>query len=257
VSGIVSRGRRGSTVVPNHRWEDTELDSYDLHVAGWVASHADSYRAEYVTRNEIARRTGISAKRVSTSLATLTRLGIVSIETATHSGGGGVRWVVTFDFDAWEGALSGGAVSPTMPGTSAPADPADTSPLGETQERTSLAVVPTDDVTPREPATAALGTALASHYFDQFWAAYPRKVGKPAARRAFLAAVKRAMLLDIAEGLARWRGHWAAENRPEFIPHPATWLNQDRWDDQPTPPSKPRSKTSSILDHMAKKAEGR
>jgi hypothetical protein len=66
--------------------------------------------------------------------------------------------------------------------------------------------------------------------FEDFWAAYPRKVGKDAARKAWTAAKKRAPIAEIAAGLnaARW------PTDAQFIPHPATWLNQGRWQDNPS-----------------------
>lgn len=106
---VRSRGRRGGTIVPNWRWEDPALDSYTLHVAGWLASHTDSYR-DTVSRNAIARATGISRTRVSDSLTKLEALGVIEIETgddrlvnepgSDHPSRG--RWRITFDFDTWE-----------------------------------------------------------------------------------------------------------------------------------------------------------
>jgi hypothetical protein len=113
----------------------------------------------------------------------------------------------------------------------------------------SSALIPTDATT-GAVVQIVVGDRVIRDYFDDFWTVYPRKVGKPAARRAWNGAVKRAAVIDIAEGLRRWVEHWRAENRPEFIPHPSTWLNQDRWDDEPTPASKPRSKTASTLDAL-------
>lgn len=69
--------------------------------------------------------------------------------------------------------------------------------------------------------------------FDVFWAAYPRKVGKGAARKAFakLPAAVFPLLVPAVEAqkqCAQWR-----KNGGEYIPNPATWLNQERWDDKP------------------------
>ena len=67
-------------------------------------------------------------------------------------------------------------------------------------------------------------------HFEDFWAAYPRKVGKGAARAAFDRARKRgATVAEIASGLCRQV--WPKDR--QFIPHPATWLNQGRWQDEP------------------------
>lgn len=74
--------------------------------------------------------------------------------------------------------------------------------------------------------------------FDKFWAAYPRKVGKEAARKAFLKArVPVETLLDAIEQQKR-SAQWTRDNG-QFIPHPATWLNQGRWEDECTPAKKP------------------
>ncbi len=79
--------------------------------------------------------------------------------------------------------------------------------------------------------------------FDEFWACYPRKVAKGAARRAFAKALKIASMEEILEGVARYRQEIRQKStEPQFICHPATWLNQERWADEyeidlgPAPP---------------------
>lgn len=69
--------------------------------------------------------------------------------------------------------------------------------------------------------------------FDTFWSAYPKKVGKDAARKAFEkrnpdAELLSQMLAAIAVQAAseQWR-----KDEGQFIPNPATWLNQARWED--------------------------
>lgn len=68
--------------------------------------------------------------------------------------------------------------------------------------------------------------------FDLFWTAYPRKVAKPAARKAWkkLADVDQQPAID---ALACWP--FKPDN--EYQPHPATWLNNRRWEDETTPES--------------------
>lgn len=69
--------------------------------------------------------------------------------------------------------------------------------------------------------------------FNEFWAAYPRKIGKPAAERAYR-KLKPAEHDAVMGGLAVWAKYWAERGEPEFTPHPSTFLNQRRWEDQPT-----------------------
>ena len=68
--------------------------------------------------------------------------------------------------------------------------------------------------------------------FERFWAVYPKRVAKRAARRAFAAAVKagadpEAMIANAA-GYARER----AGQDARFTKHPATWINEC-WEDDP------------------------
>lgn len=66
--------------------------------------------------------------------------------------------------------------------------------------------------------------------FAGFWEAWPNKVGKPAALKAFLAARKRDGLDAIVDGVFAY----IREKPPDRSwLNPATFLNQDRWKDQP------------------------
>lgn len=68
--------------------------------------------------------------------------------------------------------------------------------------------------------------------FDLFWLAYPRKAGKGAARRKFEQALKRTTALSIMQALAAQKAAGMFSPDPQFIAHPATWLHQDRFDDE-------------------------
>ncbi len=67
--------------------------------------------------------------------------------------------------------------------------------------------------------------------FDIFWQEYPKKVGKEAARKSWYKI--RPNLQDVLKTLA-----WQKESKQwfekggQFIPNPATWINQHRWDDE-------------------------
>lgn len=79
--------------------------------------------------------------------------------------------------------------------------------------------------------------------FEQFWSAYPRKVGKAPARKAFdkLAAEH---MREILDGVVRFS---TDPNLPEmqFIPYPATWLNREGWNDDPYPTRSTGAKLSN------------
>jgi hypothetical protein len=72
--------------------------------------------------------------------------------------------------------------------------------------------------------------------FDRFWSAYPRHVGKQAAAKAFAKITPDEKLLGVMlAALARQNGseQWLRDGG-QFVPHPATWLNGRRWEDEIT-----------------------
>jgi len=84
------------------------------------------------------------------------------------------------------------------------------------------------------PEYRVQSTESEEHPFDRFWSLYPRKVNKEAARKAWRrlapdAALEQTMAQAIADQ-RRWP-QWVKDGG-QFIPHPATWLNGRRWEDQ-------------------------
>ena len=72
--------------------------------------------------------------------------------------------------------------------------------------------------------------------FDSFWKEYPKKVSKQEAVKAFNKLEPNTTLLDtILEALRAQKrsSDWTRDNG-QYIPHPATWLNQRRWEDEGT-----------------------
>jgi|GEM_PF-2953722 len=68
--------------------------------------------------------------------------------------------------------------------------------------------------------------------FDEFWMMYPRKVAKAAAKKVW-ARLTEEQQLQAAKAIANHCQYWKAkETALEFIPHAATWLNQERWEDE-------------------------
>jgi hypothetical protein len=70
--------------------------------------------------------------------------------------------------------------------------------------------------------------------FATFWREYPRKVAKPQALKAWK-KIKPAshIFADLMAGLERQKaGEQWQKDGGQFIPHPATWLNARRWEDE-------------------------
>ena len=73
--------------------------------------------------------------------------------------------------------------------------------------------------------------------FEVFWQHYPRRVGKLAAAKAYEKARRLASAEDIVAGIERYK-----RTKPAYADwcHPATYLNQGRWMDEPDPARAPR-----------------
>ena len=68
--------------------------------------------------------------------------------------------------------------------------------------------------------------------FDRFYSLYPRKVGRVVAQRSFTKLNKRDKQLAY-DGLLKYIRFWeSSKTEKQFIPHPSTWLNQKRWEDE-------------------------
>ena len=67
--------------------------------------------------------------------------------------------------------------------------------------------------------------------FDQFWREYPKKVGKQAAIKAFKRVKVPVDTLLTAIDRQKRGDQWSRDNG-RYIPNPATWLNQGRWEDE-------------------------
>ena len=84
-----------------------------------------------------------------------------------------------------------------------------------------------------------------SDVFDEWWDAYPLKKGKGAARVAYAKARKKVPADKLQGAVEVFRDD---PNRGDtYLPHPTTWLNEERWDDEPyqEPGQKARKMTNA------------
>jgi hypothetical protein len=78
--------------------------------------------------------------------------------------------------------------------------------------------------------------------FAEFWKVYPNKTGKGAALKAW---TKHTPTLSAVLKALDWQTRqsaWTKDNG-QFIPHPATWLNRQGWEDEPFHTPQPTSHT--------------
>lgn len=71
--------------------------------------------------------------------------------------------------------------------------------------------------------------------FDEFWKLYPRKVAKAPAQKAWKARVRTETLArQVITALRRHIAahQWHDKARLQYVPHAASWLNAERWNDE-------------------------
>lgn len=94
--------------------------------------------------------------------------------------------------------------------------------------------------------------------FSEFWTAYPKKVGKDAAWRVWQRRRPSQELADAILAAIETQRDYLMREEGRFIPNPATWLNQGRWQDEPPPVPQPKERAfsaSEIADARAARAK--
>lgn len=92
--------------------------------------------------------------------------------------------------------------------------------------------------------------------FSAFWTAYPNKKSKPQAAKAFAKAVRKVSVGVMLEAVSRQR-LWPSWIEG-YVPHASTWLNNERWADEPDLERKirpnDRTRTSAKSEHLERVA---
>lgn len=115
-------------------------------------------------------------------------------------------------------------------------------PIDKNVQENNTSINNTNNNTPLTPQGVETG-------FEIFWAAYPKKTSKPAATKAW-AKLKpneetvRTMLAAIEA--AKQTADWKKEGG-KYIPYPATWLNNRRWEDCLAAGAKPADRLRRFL----------
>jgi hypothetical protein len=259
----------------SHRWmkfwpqdwqSDPGLRSCSMAARGlWIECIAIMHRAEPYghlsvngvapTAKRLAGMVGATEREVERLMAELAEAGVYSV---TPEGTIYSRRMVRDARLSEEGreavtkrwANKGNDAKPNTPPNRVPTREPDSPP-------SSLEAEADTEAEKNPPTPRKRGSAKSHPDFPDFWAAYPRKVGRGAAEKAFAKAIEKgASVGDIAAGLNRQ----AWPDNPRFIPHPATWLNQGRWQDDPAaaapPAAEPPSKIDWLIREMAAERSG-
>ena len=92
--------------------------------------------------------------------------------------------------------------------------------------------------------------------FDEFWKAYPRKVSKQTALKAWKGAkadkIAEQIIADVQK---RCETEWKGQD-VQYIPHPTTYLHQRRWEDETPPQERNFEKGGRYGTHRGRDEDG-
>jgi len=104
------------------------------------------------------------------------------------------------------------------------------------KDETKVKQKPTPSSSSSSSSSSSANTPLPpkGELFDLFWKAYPKKVGKDAAYKAFAKRKPDEQLVKTMIASVRKQAdteQWKKDGG-QFIPHASTWLNEGRWQDE-------------------------
>lgn len=192
-----------------------------------------------MTTAELARYAGVRDRDVREGLAAMSQLGMISIDD-------GVIEVTNFKRRQFESdnvtartrahREQNRNVPKPFPGTASDVPGNDhRTPASRSRERSGNVIradgraLATESETEKETKEKISSTDVDGE-FEAFYAVYPRHVGRGQAIRAWRTAIKKADAGSIIAA-ARSFGESSAGGEERFIPHPASWLNGERWAD--------------------------
>lgn len=254
--------------VSNELARNPELSPRAARVYLFIASHVDGWK---ITTSSVAKMINMSEGTVKAAMRDLEALGYVERERQQDEQGRfiSMRYVVHEEsiLEPTGQNLSNGteqAVSsdeprvkkrPVEKPTSGKSDP-----LKKTIKRSKKTKVKEDH---NDRPTGDQASPTISDEFEDWWRHVPRKVAKKKARGLYERARKSGVSAGVLlRALERDRASWAQEGRAlAHIPHPSTWLGQERWADEPddwspVPSQAPRPQNFMDALRASRQAEG-
>lgn len=221
-------------------WHHSQAKGVDLLVAMSLANFISDEGA-WPKVETIAAGARTSVRQAHRSLKKLAELGEITWEKGAGGGQGVYKtsryFVLLTCPENCSGDWNHSTKKDARPDTQSPLVCQPVTPRPDTQsplDLTHTADKPViEQVTERVKRTYTKQTKNNKELFDSFWELYPRKQSKPVALKAFEKALK----VTTAEVLINAAHAYAHDpNRdPAFTKLPATWLNQECWDDDPLP----------------------
>jgi hypothetical protein len=208
VHKLYRRDNQPFAQIPNEAIRNPEITAGAFRLLAYLMSHQDGYELTY---GQIERQTGMGRYAINEGIKNLEKTGWLRTEATKMANG-------QFGPKAWF------VLDPTS--------------VGNSTAGNSTTEKPTDKEDNFNKNTKDKEILVQNKFereFSEFWQVYPRRSGKQAAKKAFVIACKQVGVDVVLDGARRFAKDPYLPVK-QFIPHPATWLNQGRWDDEPLPP---------------------
>lgn len=228
------------------------LEHVDVRVWGVLARYGDDIRPSL---NTIADAIHVSRDTVKRSVARLRDHGALWVERRYDETGEPLphRYHLAGDTPVEGGRCTDAPTRTDAPGGRGTDAPTVGAPVHPKREQDNESKNNENPPTPQGGTTPAVSeTAMIDAQFEAWWAEYPRKIDKKKCRTKWknMTITQRA---EACTGLAKWIAFWESKGEPDKVPHPYTWLGNERWEaDPPRPPSRPTptSKQGRGLDRV-------
>ncbi len=189
-----------------------------------LADRADDSGACYPSTSRIEKDTGLDRKTIYSAIASLSDIGAIKVEKSL-----GVSNRYTLNVTSAEIGTS------TEIGTSPKSGTTQSQKrhYHQSQKRHSNLSIESTNNPPEQKQP------LADARFDEFWSAYPKKVGKTESLAAWKKAKINGEFPEILKAIEAQKAAYIAENGPQtgvkkwkFLPDPVRWIKNRRWEDE-------------------------
>ena len=213
------RKERNFTILSNEVCRDTRLSMKALGLLVRLLSRPDNWNTN---SESLAREFSVGRDQIRTVMNELSEFGYLQlVKKQDMSGHWSSTWYVYEEPHDFSITIE---PKPEKPVVGKPS-------LGESGANTRT------DLTRTDNKPSFLDVQQENTLFEIFWKAYPRKTNKAFARKCFDKAKVTQELLDkmlIAIAKQKKTSQW---QMLEYIPHPSSWLNGERWEDEVTLPT--------------------
>jgi predicted transcriptional regulator len=216
IINLARKDNQPFTQIPNQVIRDPRITPNAFRLLAYLMSHKDGYELNY---EQIEVQTGMGRYAINEAAKLLVELKWLEVNRPKVDGKFACKQWVVLSNEVNESIAGDSIVESHHMGQST--DNKRTSFKEEQLEKEQLTYVHSDD----------------ERVFKEFWKLYPRKQGKGAGRKAFSKALKVVSAEELIAACQRFNDD---PNRPidtKFLPMPATWLNEERWGDDPYPGS--------------------